>query len=70
VGWQKISAFFRIVPDSFNDEKLRDFLSQLRKESHHKKVIAVHRVQNSLVELRTQVRAWEKQSHREGAKTG
>ena len=33
--------FFRIVPDSFNDEKLIDFLSQLRKEFPRKKVILV-----------------------------
>ena len=33
--------FFRIVADSFNDEKLSDFLSQLRKEFLRKKVILV-----------------------------
>ena len=38
---KKSRLLFRIVPDSFNDEKLRDFLSQLRKEFHHKKVILV-----------------------------
>jgi len=31
--------FFRIVPDSYNEVKLIDFLVQLRKEFHHKRLI-------------------------------
>ncbi len=33
--------FFRIVPDSYDSEKLIDFVSQLRREFHGRKVILI-----------------------------
>lgn len=38
---RRCRLFFRIVADSYNDEKLSDFLSQLRREFRGQKVILV-----------------------------